>query len=311
MLSGTTIADRNTVINGSSIVGFVEPYGVSLYDVGDNESLIVVDLTARQVVQIQNVNSSNRIISTIVPSMTNITNFSGPIYAFVDTYRANDLYVSDLLGKFVTVFPMMQTNHPLSRIILNASQCNGPSGIVMDQQQNLYVADVGNHRIVRWAPNATSAVTIAGTGTLGSNSMSLYRPRGIFLDEDNSLLYVADYMNNRIQMFHLNGTPPYNGTTVAGGNGAGSGSHQLNRPNSVWVSKKTKAIYIVEANNHRVQRWSSGASSGVTVAGSSQGISGSNATMFNIPHGLAVNANETIMYITDGVNQRIQRFDLI
>ena len=311
VLSGTTIADRNSTINGSSIVGFREPYGISLYGVGENESLIVVDLVAQQVVQIKNINSSNRTISAIACNTTNVVGFSSPSYALIDTNHANDLYVSDIISKFVAIFPMMQMDNPPARILLNASQSNGPSGIVMDQQQNLYVAEVSGHRIVRWAPNATAGVLIAGTGTAGSNSMSLNRPRGIFLDEDKSLLYVADFQNNRIQVFHLNGTPPYNGTTIAGGNGAGSGSHQLNRPNSVWVSKKTQAIYIVEASNHRVQRWSSGASSGVTVAGSPLGIAGSDDSMLNIPHALAVNADETLMYVTDGSNQRIQRFDLI
>ena len=311
MLSGTTIADRYTVINDSVAPGFREPYGITLHGVGENESLIVVDIVAQQVVHMKNINSNDTIISAVVRNNTNVIGLSAPVYALVDTQRANDLYVSDLTSKFVAVFAMMQMTNPPPRIIINSSQCNGAAGIAMDQQQNLYIADAGNHRILRWAPNATIGVVIAGTGTTDSSSMGLNRPRGIFLDEENSLLYVADMFNNRIQAYYLNGTPPYNGTTVAGGNGAGSGSHQLDRPNSVWVSKKTGAIYITEANNHRIQRWNQGASSGVTVAGSPFGSSGSNATMLYVPHGLAINANETRMYVTDGGNGRVQRFDLI
>jgi DNA-binding beta-propeller fold protein YncE len=139
----------------------------------------------------------------------------------------------------------------------------------------------------------------------------LYSPCDIFLDEDNSLLYVADLSNNRIQVFHLNGTPPYNGTTVAGGNGPGSGSHQLNGPAGVWASSKTGAIYIADTFNSRIQKWSKGATSGVTLAGSPYGNAGSNSTMLNSPTGLSINANETRMYVADSRNGRIQRFDLI
>jgi DNA-binding beta-propeller fold protein YncE len=107
---------------------------------------------------------------------------------------------------------------------------------------------------MRWVPNATAGVIIAGKNTPGSDSMSLYGPRGIFLDQNNSLLYVADLSNNRIQVFHLNGTPSYDGTTVADGNGPGSGSHQLDGPCDIWVSSKTGAIYIADTFNNRIQR---------------------------------------------------------
>ena len=67
---------------------------------------------------------------------------------------------------------------------------------------------------MRWALNATSGVVIAGIGVESSTSMGLSWPADIFLDANNSLLYVADYGNNRIQVFHLNGTSPYSGRTI-------------------------------------------------------------------------------------------------
>ena len=146
-----------------------------------------------------------------------------------------------------------------------------------------------------------------------SAEIGLQAPYGISLYGigENEFLLVVDMMNERIQAFRLNGIPPYNGTTVAGGNGAGSDSHQLNKPRSVWVSKKTGAIYIVDTNNHRIQRWNRGASSGATMTGNRFGVLGSNATMLSVPYGLANNTDETRMYVADGSNGRVQRFDLI
>ncbi len=217
------------------------------------------------------------------------------------------------------LFYSMQTINPSPKAIAGVTgscgttpnKLHGPKGIFLDSEKNLYVADTSNNRIMRWAPNATSGILIAGQNMTGNNSMSFNVPVGIFIDENNSLLYVADANNHRIQLFKLNGTPPYNGTTVAGGNGPGSGSHQLNHPRAVWVSSKTGAIYIADTSNNRIQRWNQGATTGVTIAGSPNGITGTDATSFNAPYNLILNSNETQMYVSDTGNNRIQRFDLI
>jgi hypothetical protein len=44
---------------------------------------------------------------------------------------------------------------------------------------------------------------------------------------------------------------------MAGGNGAGSSSSQLNGPWGIYVASN-QAIFIVDRNNHRVQRWDNG-----------------------------------------------------
>jgi len=134
-----------------------------------------------------------------------------------------------------------------------------------------------------WPPNSTSGNMIAGLRTSDSNSFSLNEPFGIFLDEDNSYIYVADSYNYQIQRFSLFDESPNNGTTVAGGNGQGSANNQLFLPYGVYVSKKTQAIYIADIYNHRIQRWNQGDQSGITIAGDLNGNSGSNATMLSYP----------------------------
>ena len=70
-------------------------------------------------------------------------------------------------------------------------------------------------------------------------------------------------------------------------------------------------MYIADYANNRIQRWQLGASEGVTIAGDPKCRRGSNATMLYYPTGLALNANETQMYVTDLGNKRVQRFQLI
>ncbi|CAF3359369.1 unnamed protein product [Rotaria socialis] len=47
-----------------------------------------------------------------------------------------------------------------------------------------------------------------------------------------------------------------NGQVVAGGNGMGSGPHQLNYPTDVIVDKETDSLIICDSSNRRVVRWS-------------------------------------------------------
>ena len=180
-------------------------------------------------------------------------------------------------------------------------------GLAIDSQGNIYVGDKGDHRVMKWTSNATSGILVAGTDVGGTSSQQLYGPYGLFLDESNSYLYIADMFNDRIQRYHL-GTMT-NATTVAGGNGRGNSSNQLDQPYSVCVSKKTGDIYIADKQNHRIQCWSPGATSGVTIIGIT-GMYGTNATMLNSPSNIALNKNETYLYVSDMDNHRVQRYRL-
>lgn len=57
-----------------------------------------------------------------------------------------------------------------------------------------------------------------------------------------------------------------NGKTVAGGNGVGSGLNQLNDSYGVFVDSDG-AVFVADYFNHRVVKWSEGASNGTVLAG--------------------------------------------
>jgi sugar lactone lactonase YvrE len=182
------------------------------------------------------------------------------------------------------------------------------AGLAIDLQKTIYLSDQSNNRVMKWKQNATYGTLIAGTGVNGTSSQQLSCPYGLYLDELNSYLYIADMCNHRIQRYYLGVTT--NVTTVAGGNGPGSGNHQLNGPNGVCVSKNTGAIYIADTNNNRIQRWSPGATSGVTIAGI-VGTNGTGSTLLNSPVAVALSSNESFLYVSDTNNNRVQRFELI
>lgn len=77
----------------------------------------------------------------------------------------------------------------------------------------------------------------------------LKEPTGIFVDEDQTMIYIADAENHRIVQYKEDDT---NVQVVAGGNGPGSGFRQLNYPTDVLIDKKKNVLVICNLKNQRV-----------------------------------------------------------
>jgi hypothetical protein len=318
-LVGVTMADSTTVIEGSATVGFNDPAGIKVYDSMSGETVIVTDQHHNQVVQLRNMDSILKNASVLVDLASVNDNFNKPTDVFLDTnHLRNNLYVVDSSNDCVWLFSSTQSLSPQPTVaagVLNSPgstvyKLDTPRGAWVDSQENLYVLDTKNHRVILWAAHATSGVMIAGSGSGGSSSWNLKNPLGLFFDEAHSHLYVADTDNHRIQLFIMIGTPPFEGITVAGGNGAGADADQLEKPSSLWVSSRTGFIYVSDTRNNRVQRWRRNETSSVTVAGDSSGSAGSDDMRLDTPAGLVVNRMESRLFVCDANNRRIQRFDL-
>lgn len=94
------------------------------------------------------------------------------------------------------------------------------------------------------------------------------------------------------------------GFIVAGGNGQGNAANQLNQPMGMHVDNQGN-IYVADAPNHRIQKWTPGATTGVTVAGGNG--QGSAANQLNFPVGVFVDNNGDI-YVSDCFNNRVQKW---
>ena len=178
------------------------------------------------------------------------------------------------------------------------NQFNYPTGIAYDQEENLYVSDMHNHRVQKWMKGATVGITVAGGNDYGRAANQLNEPGKIAVDPLGTL-YIADTENHRIQKWY-NGASE--GETVAGGNGAGSNLNQLDTPYGIALDNNG-LLYVSEIDNHRIVRWDHGAKEGVVVAGGNG--RGMNADQLAYPMGIAIDKNNNL-YVADTYNHRVQ-----
>ena len=186
-----------------------------------------------------------------------------------------------------------------------------PSGLVLDEEGNLYIADRNHHRIRK--VNAEGIITtIAGMADEGfsgdegpATSAQLDRPSGVAVDE-GGYVFIADTGNNRIRQIDPDGVI----TTLAGGEDGGDGSdtdRQLAAPRDVAVDSDGN-LYVTDTGNHQIHVIDD-TGTATRVAGIEGLGDGGPATEARLlePAGLAL-VDGTI-YITDTGNNRIRKVD--
>lgn len=125
--------------------------------------------------------------------------------------------------------------------------------VFVDQNNNIYVTEYTNHRVTKWAPNATAGVIVAGGNGQGAGANQLNYPTGLSVDNLGGV-FVTEYGNHRVQYWPANATT---GTTIVGGNGSGSALNQTSQPTG--FAKFNDTLFVCEYGNHRVTRFTAGA----------------------------------------------------
>lgn len=182
-----------------------------------------------------------------------------------------------------------------------AASFNGPSGVAVDPNGNLYVADTFNHRIRMITP-AGDVSTLAGSGATGSanttgTTATFWEPWGITLDTSGNL-YVADFQNNVIRKI---ATPSMSVTTFSVGTLNGPSGLAINASNELYVASYFESL---------IKRISVGGTvmsfAGTGTAGYAGDGGPANVAQFNQPRAVAVDASGSV-YVADTFNFRIRR----
>jgi DNA-binding beta-propeller fold protein YncE len=75
-----------------------------------------------------------------------------------------------------------------------------PHGIAIDSDKNVYIADMGTHRILKIDPKG-ALQAIAGTGKMDTTLAALNKPAAVLVHGDN--LWIADLNNHQIKVLPL------------------------------------------------------------------------------------------------------------
>ncbi|CAF0735486.1 unnamed protein product [Adineta steineri] len=184
------------------------------------------------------------------------------------------------------------------------NQLNQPYGMYVDNDdQCIYIADGGNHRIVRWEFGADISEIVAGGNGIGNEIYQLHYPMDVILDREKKHLIICDYGNMRVVRWSRQtsqdqqilipfiscwglamdnngdlyvsdwvGHPVVRwqegdtaGTVVAGGFGQGNQLNQLNQPKYIFVDEY-HSVYVADQMNNRVMKWMKHATEGILIA---------------------------------------------
>jgi hypothetical protein len=195
-----------------------------------------------------------------------------------------------------------------------AARFNSPSGVAVDLDGNVYVADRMNETIRKVAFTGV-VTTLAGTaGMVGSTdgmdtTARFDSPSGVAVDRAGNV-YVADQNNQIIRkVTATGGVTTLAGTAGMAGSTDGTGAAaRFNSPSGVAVDGAGN-VYVADQNNHILRKIT--AAGVVTTLAGTAGMAGSAdgtgaAARFNSPSGAAVDSAGNV-YVADQNNQIIRR----
>ncbi|KAL0484949.1 E3 ubiquitin-protein ligase [Acrasis kona] len=197
------------------------------------------------------------------------------------------------------------------------AQLNGPRGIHVAPNGEVYIADGSNHRVRKISANGV-ITTVAGTGVQGfsgdnglATSAQLDTPYNLNTSPTGELI-IVDRNNHRIRSVSSAGVI----TTIVGsgiqgfsGDNSLATNASLNFPRFIAYTSSGDMI-ITDTENHRIRRVFTNGTI-VTIAGTGvAGFSGDNglATLaqLNTPRVIRVNSAGEFIF-TDSLNNRIRR----
>jgi tripartite motif-containing protein 71 len=120
---------------------------------------------------------------------TGIATYPSGNFVYVIDHNNFRIQKFDTDGKFITAWGEQGTAN---------GQFKNPGGIAVDPIGNVYVGDAGNFNIQKFDSNGKF---ITKWGTNGASNGQFNSPTGIAIDTKSGNVYIADTVNNQIQIF--------------------------------------------------------------------------------------------------------------
>jgi sugar lactone lactonase YvrE len=138
------------------------------------------------------------------------------------------------------------------------AQFNTPSGVAVDKEGNIIIADTSNNRIRKLSADGLTVSTIAGSGVTGFKDGPALEaqfdgPIGVALDRKGNI-YVADTYNDSVRKIATDGSV----RTLAGAGFPGfddgdTASASFDTPCGIAVDKRGY-VFVADAGNHAIRQ---------------------------------------------------------
>ena len=253
-----------------------------------------------------------------------IKGLNGPIGIAVCTN--GDIAVAECKRNCITIFNKKgEMIRSIKRTTLGEFNC--PYGVAISNDGHILVTD--NHRLKKLTTGGVCVQSVGSYSNHGNGPLGFNHPKGIAVHPTTGEIFVADYGNNRIQVFdgadlsfshtirHRNITKPWDIAVDSEGYLyiTGSGTHgvykfttkgqyihtidTINNSRAIFLAIHHKHIYITDSHNSRVLIYDT---NGLQLY--SFGTRGSGEGEFNGPMGIAVDTSGNV-YVCDSGNNRI------
>ena len=205
------------------------------------------------------------------------------------------------------------------------AQLHSPFGVARDANGTVYIADTIDNR-VRKVSTSGIITAFAGTGSYGlagdgsdATRATLATPYGVTVNDSGSVVYIADFANNRIRKVAGGVITTFAGSTFGNsGDGGPANAAKLSSPADVAIGPDGM-IYIADFGNNTIRRATADGSLIERVAGN--GTACNTSTLPCGDGGQALNAqlNQPMrivfdsagrLYIGDAQTKRVRQVDL-
>jgi hypothetical protein len=338
-IAGTAL-DNGAVDGSNGVARLYWPEGITV----DTNGIVYVVDNYENTIRKAALIGTNWVVTTIAGTagssggndgMNGSALFSEPADITID--QSGRLFVADGGNDTIRMITQVEQNWVVKTIAGTAEDGGGndgtngvarfyyPSGITVDNNSNLYVADAFNDTIRKITPVGTNWVVTTIAGTAGNNgvndgtngSAQFSGPSSIAIDVAGNL-YVADTYNYTIRKVAPVGTN-WVVTTIAGTAGSyGSsdgtnGAAQFSYLYGITVDAGTN-LYLADTYNNTIRKVAPVGTNWVatTLAGVADGSGGGSAdgtgtnALFATPYGITVDSTGAL-YVGDTVNGTLRQ----